>query len=60
MKIYDLCIYLPKHLNWRKDFLLDDGGTNECDGNSDDVDGQLELQEFLDRFVDVSSPHNCC
>jgi len=53
-------MYLPEHLNWRKDFLLDDGGTNECDGNSDDVDGQLELQEFLDRFVDVSSPHDCC
>ena len=32
--------------------------SQERDDHSDHVDSQLELQEFLDRVVDVSTPHD--
>lgn len=37
---------------------LCDAGTGEGDDDCHDVDRQLELEEFRDAVVDVTSPHD--
>lgn len=38
--------------------IFDGAGPDEGDGDSDNVDGQLELQELSDGVVHVAAPHN--
>jgi len=47
----------PKQLNGEERRLNKDAGTNESCDKSDDVDGELELEELSNVIVDVSSPH---
>lgn len=45
----------PEHLDGVQRGITEDGGTEEDDGHSSEVDGKLELQEFSDTVVDVTA-----
>ena len=46
----------PQHLNGVKGGFSQNGSSDEGHNEGDEVDGQLELQEFPDGVEDVSSP----
>ena len=64
-KSHFMTILLSQHI-WNIDMYicasvltdLDDAGTNEGDGHSDSVDGQLKLEELCDAVVNITSPHH--
>lgn len=45
----------PQHLNWSQGGLLDDDGSQEGHEDSNNVYGQLKLQELTNAIEDVSS-----
>lgn len=48
----------PEHLSGGEGRLSEDAGTGEDDEHSDDVDGELELEELAHVVVDVAAVHN--
>lgn len=49
----------PKHLNGFENFGLEDCCTYQCADNCNYVDCKLELDEFSDGVVDVTTPKHC-
>ncbi|GMR34385.1 hypothetical protein PMAYCL1PPCAC_04580, partial [Pristionchus mayeri] len=48
----------PQHLHRLQWKVGDGAGADEGDRNRDDVDRELELQEFGDGVIDVAAPHH--
>lgn len=48
----------PKHLSGGKGRLAEKAGASEYNEHSDDVDGQLELEELADVVIDVATESN--
>ncbi len=52
------CVVSRSYLDWRENALSRCDSRDEGDDEGDQVDGQLELQEFSYRIVYVSAPHD--